>query len=187
MRYILFLLLFPSVLFAQERMVSPADVLSVITADWNHDGHMDRAVLIENREMGGADLIIYIGTKDGMVEDTYAAQIAWQGGMWGQQPSLSLSDSGSLLLHSLNSSIGRDRWENTLTIAYRNEVFVVAGFTYSYYDTLDHDNNGYCDLNLLTGRGVVALNGDAEQEIDGIAFGGYVSEWHMENFPGECM
>jgi hypothetical protein len=31
-------------------------------------------------------------------------------------------------------AIGRSRWEQTLTIAYRNDQFVVAGYTYSYYD-----------------------------------------------------
>jgi hypothetical protein len=41
-----------------------------------------------------------------------------------------------------------------LTLAYRNTDFVVAGFTYSYYDTLDPNVTGDCDLNVLTGKGV---------------------------------
>jgi hypothetical protein len=30
-----------------------------------------------------------------------------------------------------------NRWEQTLTIAYRNDQFVVAGYTTDYYDTID--------------------------------------------------
>jgi hypothetical protein len=73
--------------------------------------------------------------------------------MAGTEPSLELSSRGSLLLKSGNQSIGRDRWEQTLTIAYRNDQFVIAGLTLEVRDTLDHSAGGNCDLNLLTGQG----------------------------------
>jgi hypothetical protein len=53
----------------------------------------------------------------------------------------------------MNESIGRDRWRQTLTVAWRDDTFVLAGFTYSWYDTLDPEKSGTCDVNLLTGKG----------------------------------
>lgn len=186
MRFILFLILFPSVLFAQERMVSPADVLSVITADWNKDGRKDRAVLMYNYEMGEADLVIYLGSKDAMVEHAFAPQIAWYGSMWGQQPSLALSDAGSLLIHSLNIGMGRNRWEQTLTIAYRDEAFVVAGYTHSYHDSITPDDYGMCDVNLLTGNGEVSTG---EGSLRKFMLGDTsisLLDWNLDTYPPEC-
>jgi hypothetical protein len=54
----------------------------------------------------------------------------------------------------MNEAIGRNRWHLTLTIAWRDGAYRVAGVTYGHYDTLDPENSGGCDLNLLTGRGV---------------------------------
>jgi hypothetical protein len=58
----------------------------------------------------------------------------------------------SISVGSQNDAIGRDRWDQTLTLAYRNGAFVVAGYTYNYYDTLDTNHNGSCDYNVLTGK-----------------------------------
>ncbi len=62
---------------------------------------------------------------------------------------------GSIAVTSQQNAIGRNRWEQTLTIAYRNGDFVVAGYTYNYYDTLDPDAAGKCDYNVLTGKAMV--------------------------------
>lgn len=186
MRFILFLILSPSVLFAQERMVFPSDVLSVITADWNKDGRKDRAVLMYNYGMGEADLVIYLGSQDAMVEHVFAPQIAWYGNMWGQQPSLTLNDTGSLLVHSLNIGIGRNRWEQTLTIAYRDEAFVVAGYTYSYHDSITPENYGDCDVNLLTGNGEVSIGeGPLRKFILGTTSTSLL-DWNLDTYPKEC-
>lgn len=186
MRLFLFLLFLPALAIAENK-VEPYRVLSVVTADWNGDGRKDRALLVGNPEAATASLYIYLGTREGFDAVEFIPAFVWSGSMWGQQPGLTVSESGSLLVHSLNIGMGRNRWEQTLTIAYRDARFVVAGFTFQYHDSLDPEDHGFCDLNLLTGRGVVALSGEAEQEIDGIAFGGYVSDWHMDSFPGECM
>ncbi|MEL7116589.1 MAG: hypothetical protein AAGP08_13575, partial [Pseudomonadota bacterium] len=38
------------------------------------------------------------------------------------------------------------------------------GFTYRWYDTLNLEDNGVCDLNLLTGRGVLTVN-DVRRDV----------------------
>ena len=73
--------------------------------------------------------------------------------MYGQEPELAALANGSFTLTTKNDAVGRDRWRQSLTIAYRNFDFIVAGFTYSSYDTLNPDEARECDLNVLTGKG----------------------------------
>jgi hypothetical protein len=135
--------------------VKPSDVLSVVTLDMNNDGSMDRAVLVNNADETSVDLLIYLG-EDGAHQMKLALnkpEIAWTGAMWGQLPSLEKTNKDSLLIKSENSAIGRDRWSQKLTVAYRNNEFILAGYTYESYDTLDPKAGKSCDVNLLTGKG----------------------------------
>jgi hypothetical protein len=125
-----------------------------VQSDLNGDGRVELFTLIETGE-GTVDLQIE-NTGGGVV---YASDIAWKGGI-GQEPELDVAANGSVLLRSMNNSIGRNRWEQTLTIAFRDGVYRVAGFTFSWYDTLSADDNGTCDLNLLTRRGYLTVNED---------------------------
>lgn len=135
--------------------VKPSDVVSVVTLDMNNDGSMDRAVLVNNADETSVDLLIYLG-EDGAHQMKLALnkpEIAWTGAMWGQLPSLERTNKDSLLIKSENSAIGRDRWSQKLTVAYRNNEFILAGYTYESYDTLDPKAGKSCDVNLLTGKG----------------------------------
>jgi hypothetical protein len=148
----------PTACFSQAAVsIVPDSIISVASSDWNGDGAADRAILAEGAP-GEADLYIYLSTpaqaNNPPRELALAKQhVAWRGEMAGTEPSLELSSRGSLLLKSGNQSIGRDRWEQTLTVAYRNDQFVIAGLTLEVRDTLDHSVGGNCDLNLLTGQG----------------------------------
>lgn len=144
--------------YASETSIKPSQAISAVTTDWNEDGGFDRAVLVDGSG-DDADLYIYLsGTSDSDDEDMglhlFKPGFAWMGAMWGQQPRLSLNDRGSLMIHTENTGIGRSAWNQKLTVAWRNNQFVVAGYTYDSYDRLDPDNVVNCDLNLLTGKGV---------------------------------
>lgn len=119
----------------------------IVSSDLNGDGRPERFSLIDAN--GTADLQIE-NTGGGVL---IAENIVWVGGMSGQKPELDAAANGSILVTSMNEAIGRDRWRLTLTIAHRQGGYMVVGYTYSWYDTLDPENNGTCDLNLLTGRG----------------------------------
>jgi hypothetical protein len=80
--------------------------------------------------------------------------IAWRGTMWGTQPALEITGRGSLVITSGNEAIGRNRWTQKLTVAYRDNAFIVAGYTYTERDTLAPGSHSSCDINFLTGRGV---------------------------------
>jgi len=136
-----------SALLASPALAQP--VGTAITADLNNDGRAERFTLIDDGD-GSADLRIETG--GGVIE---AENIAWVGGI-GQQPELGLAPNGSLRLISMNEAIGRNRWRLTLTIAYRRGAYMVAGYTYDWYDTIELEDNGSCDLNLLTGKGTLA-------------------------------
>lgn len=154
-------------------------VAGPVASDLDGDGMAETFTLIDSGrstvdlriEASGAELLT-------------ARNIAWKGGV-GQQPELDLAANGSVLLTSMNEAIGRDRWRMTLTIAYRAEAYRVAGFTFSWYDTLDNENNGVCDLNLLTGRGVLSRNGGPDRVIRTDWNAPPVTEWNMEIGPPE--
>ncbi len=133
------------------------DVLSAVTLSFGDDGALDRAVLTRSED--DATLTIYRGVpapekgaaplKPALVK----AGVAWAGQMWGTLPSLSVNGRGSLVITSGNDAIGRDRWHQALTVAYRDGTYVVIGITRDHRDTLDPKAGGSCDLNLSTGRG----------------------------------
>lgn len=80
-----------------------------------------------------------------------ARSAAFNGSMWGMEPSLDVTEDGSLRLSSQQTGLGRYPWFQTLTIAYRDERFVLAGFTYTTYDR-GAGGGMQCDVNLLTGE-----------------------------------
>ncbi|MEK1929766.1 MAG: FG-GAP repeat protein, partial [Pararhizobium sp.] len=142
--------------------IDPQRIVSAATGDWDKDGSPDLAMLVSAPEGSDEDHAVYIYLDNGdtarLKLKTVAPNKIW-GDMIvaGRAPSIEGLPSGSILITSHNDSIGRDRWEQKLTIAYRNFDFVVAGYTYTSYDTLDLDNTTDCDFNVLTGKG--KLNG----------------------------
>jgi hypothetical protein len=144
--------------------IAPERIIDAATGDWDKDGKQDLAMLVAPADQDDdIGVYIYLRDKDHELLKLVAAapKKVWGSfsldGVFGQEPSIKALPNGSIAVHSQNSSIGRDRWEQTLTVAYRNSAFIVAGYTYSYYDTLDPDSNGPCDYNVLTGK--VTKNG----------------------------
>ncbi|WP_022951955.1 hypothetical protein [Leucothrix mucor] len=143
---------------AAEQKIDLARVVSAATGDWNKDGMMDRAFLVAPAGNDDSDvaLHIYLGEQGSPLPklEIVKPNLVWSGAMWGTTPSLTIGKSGSLEVHSQNEAIGRNRWSQKLTLAYRKGAFVVAGYTYNSYDTLDLSAGLSCDVNLLTGGGI---------------------------------
>lgn len=146
-------------------------VAGPVTSDLNGDGRAERFTLLHTGD-GIADL--HVENTGGRA--VMATDIAWIGGI-GQQPELALAPNGSVLLHSMNEAIGRNRWHLTLTIAWRNGAYRVAGYTYDWYDTLNLEDRGRCDLNLLNGRGFVTHGDGAKRAIRTTMPALPVTEW----------
>lgn len=160
-------------------------VLSAVTLDFTGAGAQDRAVLVQN-DNSGADLYLYLVKDDTKGDGDLAlaqtkAGIAFSGGMWGQLPSLETNGKGSLLVKSMNDSVGRDRWSQTLTIVYRDKQFLIGGISYTARDTLDPKAGGTCELNLLTGKGL--RNG---KPVQGKPAPIRLADWADDKLPKEC-
>jgi hypothetical protein len=135
------------------------EVLGVVKSDLDASGAPEVFTLLDTGT-GTADLQI----DDTAMGTVFAADIAWVGGA-GQVPSIALAENGSVQVISANDAVGRDRWSLILTIAYRNDAYRVAGYTYAWHDTLDLAANGVCDVNLLTGHGEVSIDGGPEKRF----------------------
>lgn len=130
------------------RGAAQANEVAALSADLDGDGRLDRAVLTEDAD--DVTLTVTLASRDVPV---VKPALGWMGGMAGQEPALSVR-AGSLVVEFQNESIGRNRWQQQLTIAWRNGGFVVAGYTFTSRDTLDPDQGGTCDINFLDRRGV---------------------------------
>mgnify|MGYP000218135693 CR=1 FL=1 len=158
-------------------------MLGYVSGDWNDDGGMDSAILVSpDNEDEDAGLYIYLEEDNNAQFEIFKPNLAWSGMLWGTKPSLGLTASGSLQVLSQNQAIGRNRWSQKLTIAYRNKHFIVAGYTYEAYDTLEPETGEIsCDVNLLTGKGV----------RDGKSFKTKkmkikLADWTHESAPKQC-
>ena len=138
--------------------IDPARIIDAATGDWDQDGQQDLAILAASAEDGG-QIGIYIYLRDGehqLLRLAVSAPGKISGttdadGAFGQEPSINAIGKASIAIHSQNSAMGRDRWDQTLTLVYRDKQFIVAGYTYNYYDTLDPNAGASCDYNALTG------------------------------------
>lgn len=149
----------------------PADrIVAMASGDWNKDGTADLAVIATPGDDSGDDngLYIYLAKPE---ESRLTLAVSLPNSVWGdltmygREPELTALANGSFTITTKNDSVGRDRWRQSLTIAYRNFDFIVAGYTYSAYDTLNPDGGAECDLNVLTGKGKTsggAVSGQAQ-------------------------
>lgn len=163
------------VIYAKE-----SNVLSVVTGDWNQDKHIDAAVLMKHNER--VEIYIFLANKKNKLQQVlYKQDIVWMGSMGGAIPYLESRKNNTLFIFSGNDSIGRHRWSQILTIAYRDKSFMIGGYTYESRDTLDPENFSSCDVNLFTGKGF--NNGTAfkikAQKIK-------LKNWTDESIPEEC-
>lgn len=166
--------------------IDPDRIVFAATGDWDKDGSSDLAMLVAPAEGRDEDHAVYIYLNDGDTNHlklkTVVPNKVWGDlTMAGRAPSIAALENGSILITTHNDSVGRDRWEQKLTIAYRNFDFAVAGYTYASYDTLIPDNAVNCDFNVLTGKGT--LNGEPIAITGELIF---LKDWNDETGQKVC-
>lgn len=170
-------------------------IVSAASGDINGDGKADLVMLLTpDEEAGEMDhgLLLMLGAgkgEDQIKPKAYYPDLVWgglPGGMAGNRPSVTIAANGSIRLFSHNDSVGRDRWNQTLTLAWRDKKLMLAGFTYSSYDTLVEGGDARkCDVNLLTGRG--EREADDEEEQFELSLGPLtVEDWSRYRDDGFC-
>lgn len=143
--------------------IRPQDVYAYASANWAGDYQADRAMLLRGAEPDMLDLLITVTPDDRETKPIqyFYPQFVWIGQMAGQEAGLAINKQGSLEVTALNESIGRNRWEETSTLSFRDEKPVLAGYSYIDRDTLDPEAGTNCDVNLLSGKRI--LNGKTDK------------------------
>lgn len=138
-------------------LADPA-VMAQLTHDLDGDGLAELALVI-----GESDLSLAIfGQSEAHGAVSLMAEgptLGWMGSL-NEPPRLAVTPQGSLQVTSSNWGVGRHKWEMTLTVAYRDGQYRVAGLTFGEVDTLVEYSSFSCDANLLTGD--VILTGPGE-------------------------
>ncbi len=124
-------------------------VVAALTGDWNGDGALDRAVLWQpSSDDDVVNLYVFLSGEEPLV----LAGAAWSGQAWGTFPSLSQSRGGFEVV-SGNDAVGRNRWRESLTVAYLKGRLRVVAYHYQSRDTLDPQKAFECGADFNTGRG----------------------------------
>lgn len=174
MRYLLPCLVLPSAALAglltgDEAALLPRLIDSACIDIHDSIGCETVAFLKSESEPDRADLVILTDHRaDGGARPLVVVRdFAFNGAMWGMAPSIEQSETGSLQLLSEQTGIGRYPWMQTLTVAWRDGAFVVAGITYTTYDRMTA-STVICDVNLRTGGYVLdwAIGGEDGETLD---------------------
>lgn len=172
-------LLFAATLIALPARADPPPIgalIAAISLDWNGDGSLDAATLTRAAE-GMADLTLYRGGGlYGLDPVLSLPGVIFAGPMAGQAPGFAEGTGTGFAILTEQTGIGRTPWFRRVTVAYRDGGFLVAGFTYDFYDRLDLGHFGTCDVNLLTGDYELRVSRGDRQEDGTYGEGSAVEE-----------
>ena len=156
-----------SCLLSGAALSEPIETQKIITAatgDWNGDGAIDLAMIVETEPGSAMDMHFFLRDKEhnflkpaGIVQEQIYGE--WNGydrpGYEASyvEPELTALPNGSIKLSIPGIPMNGARTDQTLTIAWRNDAFIVAGFAYDYHDYMKDNVASDCDYNLLTGKG----------------------------------
>src|SRR4051812_31313522 len=121
MRFVAGLLAAMSAGTALAEPIDTGNIVAAVTGDWNQDGVPDLALLVRGSD--NMDLHFFLQAKDGgyLQSAGVARGKVWgtaePGGIVGREPDLKALPNGSIQVITKNDSIGRDRWNQTLTLA----------------------------------------------------------------------
>lgn len=164
MRLIAMCLMFFVPTIALSEPIETQKIITALTGDWNGDGGTDLALIVQTEPTEPMDMHFFL--RD--IEHNYLKPVEvvrdqilgeWNGydrpGYENSdtEPELTALPNNSIRLFLPALPIGSQRTNQTLTIAYRDGAFVVAGFSYDSEDYLKENTKAGCDLNVLTGKG----------------------------------
>jgi len=133
---------------AQDTTVPP---VAALVLDWNQDAAPDAVWLTRGSEHS-ADVHIRMGGADGPHPVLTIPGAVYFGSWIGQAPGLEALTDTSFAMTSEQTGHGPTPWMARVTVAFRNGGLMVTGYSHDYYDRLDPEHWGSCDVNLLTGE-----------------------------------
>jgi len=153
-----------------------------IALDIDNDGKMDRAVLVRNPTNRYGDLAIYLDAGTGTLDPSRKPAIVKTSLTDARINEFESKGKGSLVITYGCGGCSND-YETTLTIVHRGGKFLVAGYTYSWET---RDGSGSCDVNFLTGKGVMSRNLGKSRPIKGSFAPVPLADWSDDKRPKAC-
>lgn len=197
-----FLTLGPTASFAASRQ----DVLFDVTFDMDRAGTWDRAVLVavgpgrtDFSELTKdayllsdgerADLFIYLNYGDGPLDLTTPPTLRKENLINRDDLSwvmpLAVNLKGSLNVVSSNGFGNTFNTTEALTIVYRNEKFMVAGWAQDFYNSRE-EQSSHCSVNYLAGKAVKRVNEGKNIALKGQFKPVAVADWSAQSRPDVC-
>lgn len=162
---------------------SPLEGPFEVTLDIDHDGRLDRAVLVRHPDWALADLSIYLGFGEGKLDPAARPTFLKTGLTAEGIVQLDGDENGTLLLTYGCGGCSND-YETTLAIVYRDGEFLVAGYTYAWET---REEVGSCEIDYLAGKGVMTEGLDGEGvEIKQTFTPVKLKDWSDDKRPAAC-
>lgn len=163
--------------------IDPERIAGAATGDFNKDGDIDLALILRpapSQETRDNGIAIYLADPvygrmllKAEVQNVLPSSFIYAG----ESVAVTALQNGSILATAKNDTPGQRHLEIRLTIAYRNDDFVVAGFGFKQ----NVPSQLECDINLLTGKGIV--NG---KPITGVTGAILLTQWSNEIGRAAC-
>ena len=180
------------------------DVLFDVTFDMDHAGTGDRAVLVgpgridfsegtkEVYLLGKgerADPLIYLNHGDGPLDFTKPPALRKKNLISPDELAfvmpLAVNQKGSLNVVSSNGFGNTFNTTQTLTIVYRDETFLVAGWAQNFYNSREEESS-HCSVNYLAGKAVKRGDEGNDVKLKGVFKPVLLADWTMANHPVVC-
>lgn len=175
------------------------DVLFEVSADFDKNGVADRAALVLLQNDSSAVFVPPVDTfivEDGQRVDLLIflnqsvqpslrkEAVVTPDGLRFAMP-LETNGRGSLHVITSNGFGNTFNTTETLTIAYRDSQFIVAGFATDWYA---REEGGHCSINFLSGKAIQRGNNNAKNQTIKGDFKQKISlaEWSTETKPKAC-
>lgn len=147
-----------------DTLAALSEIDDVLSGDLNGDGTIDTAILTRPHGASLAGLEIHLREPHGALRRVVAVpDFAWGargGGSAGSRPSLGLSDDGALRVREQSTGSGADRFEQTRTLEWRDDHFILSRFERTDW-TVEDGMTNRCALDLT--RGVAVWNDDTSR------------------------
>ncbi len=162
---------------ALAKPIETQKIITALTGDFNGDGAMDLAMIVETEPDDAMDMHFFLRDKKhnflkpaGVVhEQIYGEwndydQPDYDG--FGIEPELAALPDGAIRL-TLPGMLGAgERTDKTLTIAWRNDTFIVTSVAYVWYQFQTDVIESSCDYDVLTGKGKSMKTQDDGTKVD---------------------
>jgi hypothetical protein len=190
LRGVVALAMMPAAALARDK--SRLEVLYEVSLDIDNDRKADRAMAVQDADSAQADLYIYLAAGDAKPDLSRKPSFLKKAITEGSISGLESKGNGSLIVTACFGCGASKSWAETLTIVHRHGEFLVAGYARDW-DWNSHTSDGSvdtimgsCDIDFLSGKGVVSTMLDEAKPIAGKFSPVKLKDWSDDKRPSAC-